>query len=71
MPGWSGKSKGGALGYRFFIVLIRHTSLSLTYFFIRIVAFYYLLFFNERQHPLLFQECPRLWANADSEKYLC
>jgi predicted LPLAT superfamily acyltransferase len=43
MPGWSGKSKGGAVGYRFFIALIRHTSIRFTYFFVRIVAFYYLM----------------------------
>ena len=43
-PEWSGKSKGGALGYRFFIVLIKHTSIKVTYFFIRIVALYYLIF---------------------------
>ena len=44
MTGWSGKSKGGALGYRVFFTLIRFTGLSVTYFFIRIVAVYYLLF---------------------------
>ncbi len=44
MPGWSGKSKGGTLGHQFFLTLIRHSSLSVTYFFIRIVAIYYLLF---------------------------
>lgn len=48
MPGWSGKSKGGTLGYRIFLLLIRHTSLTITYFFVRIVAIYYLLFSNKR-----------------------
>lgn len=48
MPEWSGKSKGGALGYRIFIALIRNTSISISYFFIRIVAFYYLLFFDKK-----------------------
>ena len=52
MPGWSGKSKGGALGYRFFVALIRHTSIGITYFFIRIVAFYYLVF--SRKAPMRF-----------------
>ncbi|MCK4749189.1 MAG: hypothetical protein KAT15_19185 [Bacteroidales bacterium] len=52
MPGWSGKSKGGAFGYRFFIALIRHTSISFTYFFIRIVAFHYLLF--QRKAAMIF-----------------
>jgi predicted LPLAT superfamily acyltransferase len=44
MPGWSGKSKGGAFGYRFFITLIKFTSIRFTYFFIRIVAIHYLFF---------------------------
>lgn len=55
MPGWSGKSKGGALGYRIFIALIRHTSLPVTYFFIRIVALYYLLFFNKGSNRFYFR----------------
>jgi predicted LPLAT superfamily acyltransferase len=52
MPGWSGKSKGGALGYRIFVALIRHTSIGITYFFIRIVALYYLVF--SRKAPMRF-----------------
>jgi predicted LPLAT superfamily acyltransferase len=52
MPGWSGKSKGGALGYRFFVFLIRNTSLRFTYSFVRIVALHYLLF--TRKAPVRF-----------------
>ncbi len=55
MPGWSGKSKGGALGYRIFLALIRHTSLTITYFFIRIVAIYYLLFSDKRSMSFYFR----------------
>ena len=44
MSRWSGKSRGGAFGYRFFIFLIKHTCIKGVYFFIRIVAFYFLLF---------------------------
>jgi predicted LPLAT superfamily acyltransferase len=44
MPEWSGKSKGGALGYRFFIYLIRKTDIRLVYFFVCLVAIYYFLF---------------------------
>ena len=43
-PAWSGKSRGGSLGYRFFIALISIGSLPLVYFFIRPVALFYLLF---------------------------
>jgi len=44
MAQWSGKSKGTALGYRFFLLLIRGTSLGFTYFFVRLVAAWYLAF---------------------------
>ncbi len=52
MPGWSGKSKGGIFGYRFFVMLIKHASLKFTYAFIRIVSFHYLLF--ARKAPMIF-----------------
>ena len=41
---WHGKSKGGFWGYRFFIFILRKFGISFTYFFIRIVAVYYLFF---------------------------
>ncbi|MEN8157073.1 MAG: lysophospholipid acyltransferase family protein [Bacteroidota bacterium] len=44
MPGWSGKSRGGALGYRFFIFVIKNSSIRIAYLSLRFVAFYYLLF---------------------------
>jgi predicted LPLAT superfamily acyltransferase len=56
MSGWSGKSKGGALGYRFFIALIRNTSIQFTYFFIHIVAFYYLIFSSKNAMKFYFRE---------------
>ncbi|MCP4311168.1 MAG: lipid A biosynthesis acyltransferase [Bacteroidetes bacterium] len=56
MPEWSGKSKGGTLGYRIFIALIRHTSITITYFFIRIVAVYYLLFSNKGSTRFYFRK---------------
>jgi predicted LPLAT superfamily acyltransferase len=56
MPGWSGKSKGGALGYRIFIALIRRTNISISYLFIRIVAVYYLLFSDRRAMSFYFRE---------------
>ncbi len=55
MPGWSGKSKGGALGYQFFLFLIRHTRIHVTYYFIRIVALYYLLFSDKRSLRFYFR----------------
>lgn len=56
MPEWSGKSKGGALGYRIFISLIRHSSINITYFFLRIVALWYLLFSEKRATRFYFRE---------------
>ncbi len=56
MPGWSGKSKGGTLGYRFFIVLIRYTSIRLTYFFIRVVALHYFVFSDKSAMKFYFRE---------------
>ena len=41
---WQGKSKGGFWGYRFFVFILRKFGISFTYFFIRIVAVYYLFF---------------------------
>ncbi len=48
MSGWSGKSKGGELGYRFFIALARCTNIKIVYFFIYFVAFHYLLFTDKK-----------------------
>ena len=59
MPEWSGKSKGGAFGYRFFIALIRHTSIRFTYFVIRVVAVYYLLFSRKLPMRYYFREIHR------------
>ncbi|MFH0756122.1 MAG: lysophospholipid acyltransferase family protein [Bacteroidota bacterium] len=56
MPGWSGKSKGGTLGYRFFIALIGFTSIRITYFFTRIVAFHYLVFTDKSAMKFYFRE---------------
>jgi predicted LPLAT superfamily acyltransferase len=47
MPEWTGTSRGGTLGYRFFFLLIRYTNLRLTYFFVRVVAVFYLVFSNK------------------------
>lgn len=44
MAKWSGKTRGGAWGYGFFIVLIKYTNRKVTYSFMRVVAFYFYLF---------------------------
>lgn len=40
---WDGRSKGNIAGYRFFVFLIRTGGLSLAYFFLNFVAFYFFL----------------------------
>ena len=47
MSDWSGKSRGGVWGYRFFIFLIKHTNIKVVYFCIKVVAIYFLVFTNK------------------------
>jgi predicted LPLAT superfamily acyltransferase len=44
MPSWQGKSKGGTLGYRIFIAVLKLGGVSTAYFLLRVVTLYYLLF---------------------------
>jgi predicted LPLAT superfamily acyltransferase len=47
MAKWEGKTRGGVLGYRIFVYLLKHFNLSLVYIILRIVVFYY--FVNSRK----------------------
>lgn len=44
MSQWEGKSKGTPLGYRIFILLIKHAGVRSAYFLLRFVSLYYFLF---------------------------
>ena len=44
MAEWEGKSKGTVSGYKIFIFLIKHVGISVAYFLLIFVAFYYVLF---------------------------
>lgn len=44
MSSWEGKSRGGPLGHRIFVWILRHFNLSLAYFVLQFVAAYFLLF---------------------------
>ncbi|HEY1405375.1 MAG TPA: lipid A biosynthesis acyltransferase [Spirochaetota bacterium] len=44
MTQWKGKTRGGVLGYKFFVFFITRFDLSVAYFFLRFVAFYFLFF---------------------------
>jgi predicted LPLAT superfamily acyltransferase len=53
---WSGKSKGGKFGYGFFIFLLKHTNIKIVYFFVRFVAFYFLLTADKKPGLFYFQK---------------
>ena len=44
MSGWSGKSRGNALGYWFFIFFFKNFGLGFTYVFLHFVVLYFFLF---------------------------
>ncbi len=44
MTSWKGKSRGGVLGTRIFILILKRFNISLAYFVLYFVAFYYLIF---------------------------
>lgn len=44
MSKWQGKTKGGVLGYKFFIYTLKYLDLSFAYFFLIFVAFYFWVF---------------------------
>jgi predicted LPLAT superfamily acyltransferase len=44
MPSWQGKSKGGALGYRIFVTILKTGGVLPAYFVLRFVTLYYLVF---------------------------
>jgi predicted LPLAT superfamily acyltransferase len=44
MAGWQGKTRGGLLGHRIFVFILRNFGLGPAYFLLRFVSFYYFLF---------------------------
>ncbi len=56
MASWSGKSKGGKAGYQFFIFLLKNTNIKLTYFFIKVVSFFYLMFSDKKSILFYFNQ---------------
>ncbi|OFX58586.1 MAG: lipid A biosynthesis acyltransferase [Bacteroidetes bacterium GWA2_30_7] len=44
MPSWKGKTRGGLLGYRIFVATLKFFGLSVAYFILGFVAFYFYLF---------------------------
>ena len=44
MSSWKGKTRGGLLGYKIFVFVIEHFGLSSSYFLLKFVSFYFVLF---------------------------
>ena len=74
MPKWQGKSKGTPLGYRLFVFVIKTFGVSVAYFVLRFVAFYYFLFswnstphiyhyFRARQQLGVFKSIIKIYQN--------
>ncbi len=56
MSKWSGKTKGGVFGYNFFIFLIKNTNIKIVYFFLKIVACYFLIFSDKKSIKFYFSQ---------------
>ncbi|HEV7230628.1 MAG TPA: lipid A biosynthesis acyltransferase [Bacteroidia bacterium] len=50
---WQGKTRGGVLGHRIFVFILKHAGLSVAYFFLRFVAFYFLI--SSRSTPIVYR----------------
>lgn len=44
MASWTGKTRGGLLGHRIFVFVLRHLGIGLAYFVLRFVALYFVFF---------------------------
>lgn len=53
MEKWDGKTKGSLWGYKFFIFIIGVFGLNVSYFFCRIVSYYYILFAKTPREGLI------------------
>jgi predicted LPLAT superfamily acyltransferase len=52
MSSWKGKTRGGLAGYRFFIYLLKYTGLQFSYFFLRFVVLYFVIFAPNARKPI-------------------
>ncbi|SMD32184.1 Predicted acyltransferase, LPLAT superfamily [Reichenbachiella faecimaris] len=52
MATWDGKTKGTLLGYRIFVLMVNNLGLTVSYFFLRIVSFYYFFFATKNKATL-------------------
>ena len=54
MASWKGKTRGGLAGHRFFIFLLKYPGLRFSYFFLRFVVLYFVLFVPKARKPIFF-----------------
>ena len=54
MATWEGKTRGGVAGYRFFIFLLKYPGLKFSYFFLRFVVLYFVLFAPKARNPIFY-----------------
>jgi predicted LPLAT superfamily acyltransferase len=54
MAGWQGKTRGGLLGHRIFVFILKNFGLGPAYFLLRFVSFYYFLF-SHKSNKHIFQ----------------
>ena len=52
MSSWKGKTRGGLAGYRIFIFLLKYSGLKFSYFFLRFVVLYFVLFAPKARNPI-------------------
>jgi len=52
MSSWKGKTLGNLAGYRFFIFLLKYPGLRFSYFFLRFVVLYFVLFSPKARNPI-------------------
>ena len=52
MPSWKGKTRGNLAGYRFFIFLLKYPGLRFSYFFLRFVVLYFVVFVPKARKPI-------------------
>jgi len=74
MPSWSGKTRGGILGYKFFVFVIHHLGLYFSYFLLAFVVIYFLFtspksikanfyYFRKIQRFSFFKSCWYIYKN--------
>jgi len=56
MASWTGKTKGNVLGYKIFVLILKHLNIRVAYFVLYFVAFYYFLFTKKESIHYYFKE---------------